>query len=237
MDTFIYDTLHKWGVELIPRPDYFTGKNRTITVVIDERIEYGTVIFEDALSVFMSTTTLEDVIGTLSKHVYHKLIVDFFHAVNKYTRMWQMMVKPHGKYFWEIVVDQIQVSLNRMHIQINDFGMLEYWKCLRKFGGRSGFRQFMYNSINQDLNGDIPRCLYCDNCRINKNGVRRCAKVAVVMPENKHHSRLMRILTLEKNASNYIEDILVYLSGKECDQFCPRSTKLVNRCIRVKNKQ
>lgn len=229
------EDLRKMGVQLIDRPDYFTGKNRTLTVIIDERIEYETVIFEDALSVFMSTRTLYRILDVLRRHIYKKFIPDFMYAVNKFTRMQQMAVKPHGKYFWEVAVNQISESLQRLGITLNNFGYLEYKKCCKTFGGSKGFREFMYDSINQDLDGTIPRCLYCDYCKTDRFGNRRCSKVAVIVDKPKHHSALMHIITLEKNASNYIDDILLYLEGKNCNEFLPRDTSFINRCIRVKN--
>lgn len=229
--------LAKYGVDLIDRPDYFTGKNRTLTVIIDERIEYDTVIFEDALSVFMSSRTMYHVLDVIEKNIYHKFVKDFMYAVNKFTRMWQMSVKPHGKYFWEVAINQVTESLMRMGIVLDKFNFLEYLKCIKTFGGTRGFREYIYSSINQDLNGNIPQCLYCENCRVDKNGNRRCKKYAVTTENKRHHSTLMYILTLDKTASNYCDDINLYLAGEKCSEFCPRNTRFINRCIRVKNKK
>lgn len=230
------DDLRKFGVNLIERPDYFTGKNRTITVVIDERIEYDTVIFEDALTVFMSTQTVYHILDVMRDKMYHKFIKDFMHAVNQFTKTWQLTIKPHGKYFWEVAINQVYESLLKIGIELNNFGMMEYLKCCRMFGGAKGFRDFIYRSLNQYAGGNIPKCVYCDYCRIDRNGNRRCSRVAVIVEHPKHHSRFMHILTLEKNASNYVDDIMDDLNGRDCTEFCPRNTKFMDRCVRTKNK-
>lgn len=239
MDWFPKQKLAAWGISVIPRPDYWDNRNRRMTLIIDESIADDTIIVEDGISFRMSVTATENLIEQMVDQICDDFMELFVSAVNAYAK-WNMILikKASGISFLKQAVERIQFVLDIYHVGIKQFQQLDYWKCVRHFGGERNFRQIVFDAVcyNRELIEEMTpqKCLICKHCKCLRSGERICRKVFVPVEEGRG-VRTLRIVS-DVPISNKLADILpTFEQREECSCFEQNGTKIIDWAVRFRN--
>ena len=221
--TPIWDTLDKWGIGLVVRPDHFTGKNRTLTFIVDDSLDDEEYMFHDCISVAMNTATMYDTVNGLSEMFGTKWIQDFVWASNQYSREYQVLLKKFGSEYYRFAIAQIRYEMELEGFRFTKNIKLDYYRAWRFFGSRRAIRKFMLDVL---LVEKIPKCVLCRHCRVGRNNIRTCAKLAVECDRSvANHSLKVILKTGRFDVSNRIEDVLDAFRDGECTSFEKRGER------------
>ena len=239
LDWFVRNQLANWGVTVIPRPDYWDNRNRTVTVVIDESLPDEEIIFENPVTIRLNTGTLEDRVETLSANVSNKWMELFITAINFHSRVYIVKLREltgtQATEWIEAAINRINYMIDVYQVGIKRFTDLDFAKCIKHFGGERNFRWLIIDAVgrNPELVAQMTRCLICKNCRCKKNGERKCRRVFVPVEEN--GVRTLRMVT-DMPISDRLSDIIpTFESREECPQFEPNDTGFIDWVVRFRN--
>lgn len=226
------ETLKRWGVQVVERPDIFDNRNRCVTVVIDER-NNDRVVFLDALTISTSSETLDEIVCCISGQIYEGFISNFIHAVNAYGKWMKVILKQEsGLNWWKNAIDRVDFVLDAYGIQLKHCTKLDYIRMIETFG-MNGFTQLLTDAVCFNIS-ELPKCYFCKHCQTNRKGERRCNRCYVPV-ENGQGVKTLRMIS-DTPISNQIVDILpTFESREECSEFERRNTSFIDWAVRFRN--
>ena len=231
MNIFTKKALKNWGVEIIDRPDIFDGRNRCVTIIIDERID--DVVFIDPLTLTMSNDTLDELVTNIATYICDDFMTLFIHGINIYGKWMKIpMKKQKGTVWWKQAIERVECVLDMYQIKIQRLGKLDFDKCVYAFGSRRAFAQVVIDAIAYNLE-DFPKCLICKHCRCRRDGTRICNKIYT--PVEEEGVKTLRMVT-DYPISNRIEDISkTFKYQEECSEFEQNQSDLIDWMLRFRN--
>lgn len=235
-DWFSVEMLKKWGVQIIKRPDYYDGRNRCVTVIIDETVPADTVVFENGITFRMSTVALDDVVDNISVALSSDFVKAFVDAVNAYAK-WNVVLirKVPGTKWLKDAIDRIDFMLEMYKVDMKHFSHLDWMRCCAHFGGADAFRQLVTDAIAYKSDELFSLCMICKNCKC-EHGRRTCKKVYVPVDEDGEGIQSLRRMDDDQPISNSISDILpTFQQREQCAHFVKNQTKFIDAVTRLRD--
>jgi hypothetical protein len=233
------ELLKRWGVPVILRPDYWDGRNRSITIIVDETVPFGDVIFEDGITYRMNTDTLDDNVSKLSENVYDDFIIAFVYGVNAYAKWNQVIIRKEddGLKWLKDAISRIECVFDMYKLDIKHFGALDWKKCCVHFGGEHNLNQIIADAIAYRSEELFSLCMICKNCKCEADGRRYCTRVYVPTDEYAESVITLRRITDDQPLSNDIIDIIPTFKNREqCSCFEKNETRFIDQMIKFRDK-
>lgn len=231
------EILKRWGINIVHRPDFWDGKNRCVTVVIDESLDDDTILFEDGITYRMSSDAVDRCIDEILYNISDKFIIAIVQAINAYAKWYQVLIRKElGSVWLRKALERVAFLLDMYKVNIKHATMLDWKKCCAHFGSERNFKQLICDAIAYQADELFSMCLICKHCACGRDGKRYCKEVWVPVDEDGTAVKTLRRMNGDQPISNLLEDIIpTFTSRESCDVFERNDTKFIDALTRFRD--